>query len=218
MKKLLISAVAVCLLVLSCAKKDVGISINENALVFDTPPESIEQAYQQTFSMYNYKVQQQAIGTFMQGVSMINDPATQETYELITKNAIIDRLFTSSIKNGRVLGENTLNIEEVNKIINSKDVSEHTRKHLLTFSKGMEKIKSKLSDESYDADKAILNELEQLDKNSSRDAKLTDNEKVTFGTITQTLRKSYNDIKKSAEKAQSGKRPIAGFVVCLIRL
>ncbi len=194
------------LLVLSCTKNDVGVAVNESAPVFSTSPESIEQAYQQTFSMYNYKMKSQAINTFMEGVSMVKDPTTQETYQLITESAIMERLFTSANKNGRVSGEKTLNMEEVNKIINSKDVSEYTRKHLLSFGKGMEKIKSKLSDENYDADKAILNELEQLEKNSSKDSKLTENEKVTFGAISQTLRKSYNDIKKGAEKAQSGKR------------
>jgi hypothetical protein len=194
------------LLVLSCAKKDVGLSVNENALVFNTSPESIEQAYQQTLSMYNYKIQPQAIGTFMQGVSMINDSDTKQTYELITKNGVIERLFTSPTKNGRTSGENTLNLEEVNKIINSKDVSKHTRKHLSSFYKELEKIKSKASNEGYDADKAILNELAQLEKNSNKDSELNANEKVTFATITQTLRKSYNQIRKSAEKAQAGKK------------
>ncbi len=194
------------LLMLSCDKKDVGVATNENALVFSSPPANIEDAYQQTFSMYDYKIKPEAIGTFNQGVSMINDPDTRQTYELITKNGIMDRLFTSPTKNGRVSNEKVLNIEEVSKIINSKDVSKHTRKHLLSFSKGMEKIKSKISDESYDADKAILNELEQLEKNSNKDSELNATEKLTFATITQTLTKNYNDIKKSAEKAQAGRK------------
>ncbi len=205
-KSLYLMLMASFLLVLSCDKKDVGVATNENALVFNSPPANIEDAYQQTFSMYDYKIKPEAIGTFSQGVSMINDPDTRQTYELITKNGIMDRLFTTPTKNGRVSGEKTLNVEEVNKIINSKDVSKHTRKHLLTFSKGMEKIKSKISDESYDADKAILNELEQLEKNTNKDSELNATEKLTFATITQTLTKNYNDIKKSAEKAQAGRK------------
>ena len=91
-------------------------------------------------------------------------------------------------------------------MINSENVSKHTRKHILAFSKGLDKIKQESSSKNYDADSKILKEIDQLEKSVGKDSDLREDEKAVFVGITTTLKKSYQDIKKSAEKSlASGK-------------
>jgi hypothetical protein len=217
MKKLMtivISTFLICFL--SCNKADQILAPDSQEAIFTQPdnipffsiaPGNIEDALQQTLSKYDshLKSQNNAISTFMQGVSMINNPTTQQTYELINKESILKRISYTD-KNARTSPDGMLNIEEINKVLNSKDVSKHTRKHLLSLSKELEKVKSKSSKDNFDMDKEILGVIESFEKNTSKDSELNEVEKVTFATISKTLQTNYQDIKKNAEKAQSSKR------------
>ena len=191
----------------SCDKKTTEVALEEQIPTFSVAPENTAQVLQQTLLMYNYKIPSQynVFTTFMQGFSMVKDPNAQQSYELINKHSLIQQFFAYN-KNARASFENRLNIDEVSKMINSENVSKHTRKHILAFSKGLDKIKQESSSKNYDADSEILKAIDQLEKSVGKDSDLREDEKAVFVGITTTLKKSYQDIKRSAEKSlASGK-------------
>jgi len=187
----------------SCDKREAEVIKMENFPTFSHAPRDMGNAFQQALFMHNYKITSYTkfMNTFMQGTSLIKDPVVQQSYDLITKNSLME-MFIFSEKNARI-SAGDINTEEINKVLNSKDVSKGTRKHISLLHKSLDKIKSESSQKNFDIDTEISKELDKMEKDAREDKELTEVEKATCASIGKMLKESYSDTKKSAEKTLS---------------
>ncbi len=135
---------------------------------------------------------------FMSKIAQLNNPNSTQVHTIFTQNSFLDRFFIGN-KNARTSGAE-LNIDEVNKEINSSNISKAVRKKILNFGKELEKVKEKASKKNIETDKEVFDKITDLEKDTEKATDLTQEEKAMFSGVIQVLKNNYQDIKRQAEQ------------------
>lgn len=190
-------------LVLFSSCKESTVEINEP---IGKIPENGYEALSQTLSLVTNKIksQQQANDILMAKMAQINDPNIRQACAIMTQNSLLNKYFVSDAR-ARTNGE-VINLEEINKELNSSTISQDVREKILGFGKELEKTKEEAAKKNIDADKEVLEKIANMEREVNADANLKAEEKIMLLGITQVLKNNYQDIKKSAEQAVANGR------------
>ncbi|TAG24333.1 MAG: hypothetical protein EAZ32_18760 [Cytophagia bacterium] len=163
-------------------------------------PTNEYEALSQTLQQVDMRLKSQryAMDVFMSKIAQLNNPNSTQVHTIFTQNSFLDRFFIGN-KNARTSGAE-LNIDEVNKEINSSNISKAVRKKILNFGKELEKVKEKASKKNIETDKEVFDKITDLEKDTEKATDLTQEEKAMFSGVIQVLKNNYQDIKRQAEQ------------------
>ena len=169
-------------------------------------PENGYEALSQTLSLVNNKIksQRQANELLMTKMAQINDPNIRQACAIMTQNSLFNEYFVADAR-ARTNGE-VMNLEEINKDLNSSTISSKVREKIFNFGKELEKTKEDAAKKNINADKEISEKIANMEKSVNSDTDLKAEEKIMLLGITQVLKNNYQDIKKSAEQAVANGR------------
>lgn len=169
-------------------------------------PENGYEALSQTLSLVNNKIksQRQANELLMTKMAQINDPNIRQACAIMTQNSLFNKYFVADAR-ARTNGE-VMNLEEINKDLNSSTISSKVREKIFSFGKELEKTKEDAAKKNINADKEISEKIANMEKSVNSDTDLKAEEKIMLLGITQVLKNNYQDIKKSAEQAVANGR------------
>lgn len=189
--------VFVSLLLFSSCKDSISETIDHDSGPLPTNEyEALSQTLQQVDM--RLKSQRYAMDVFMSKIAQLNNPNSTQVHTIFTQNSFLDRFFIGN-KNARTSGAE-LNIDEVNKEINSSNISKAVRKKILNFGKELEKVKEKASKKNIETDKEVFDKITDLEKDTEKATDLTQEEKAMFSGVIQVLKNNYQDIKRQAEQ------------------
>jgi len=193
------------LLLFSSCKETFDSTIIDIEPSVELPKDGYE-ALSQTLQLVNNKIksQRQAQDILMAKMAQINDPNIRQAYAIFTQSSLLKRLSISDAR-ARTNGE-VLNTSEINKELNSTNVSSNVRKKIFDLGKELEKIKDEALKSTIDANSEIKEEIANMEKEVNSDTSLKEEEKVMLLGITQVLKNNYQDIKNSAEQAVANGR------------